>query len=227
MTQSITQGPRGPLAPLVRGLLTLVLGLGLLLNHNLSQVEAKVIEKVVALVNHDIVTLSELRELIIPIQMQLQSMSDPIKREQILKTQTRRALEQLIDQKLLIQQAIKEGVEISDDQVDAHLQSVMTQQGWDEAKLKEYLNSQGITLETLKTQSKDFLLQQMISQRTLMSKVKVSESELKSGYRDYLTESASKKKIEGIHLFLSVPAGSDAAGEAAIKQQALELLNRA
>ena len=227
MTQNITQDLRGRLASAVGSLLSLALCLGLILSQTASQVEAKVIERVVALVNHDIVTLSELRELIIPIQMQLQSMSDPIKRQQILKEQTRRALEQLIDQKLLIQEAIKEGIEISDDQVDAHLQSVMSQQGWDEVKLEEYLTSQGITLATLKAQSKDFLLQQMISQRTLMSKVKVSESELKSGYRDFLTESASKKKIEGIHLFLSVPAGSDAAGEAAVKQQALELLNRA
>jgi peptidyl-prolyl cis-trans isomerase SurA len=189
-------------------------------------VHAELVDRIVAIVNDEIITFSELQELMVPIRMRLQSMSDPIQRTSILRKQSEQALEQLIGQVLLIQQAEEQGIVINDMQTEMHLKNMMTQQGWGEKELQQYLSAQGITRTELKQQSKKFLLQQAVSQRMLVNKTKFSEAELQSAYQDYLTEIGSQVEVVGSHLFLAVPPGSDAAAEAAVKQQANALLLR-
>ena len=187
---------------------------------------ADLIDGIVAIVNDDVITISELRELVMPMKMRLQSVSDPLKRDELLKEQVEAGLEQLIGQRLLLQQAKEQGVEVSDEQIDGHLRSVMGQQGWNEQQLQQYLQAQGMSIEDLKAQSKDFLLQQAISQRTLLPKLKVGDADLQSAYRDFLTEARANYKVEGAHIVIPVSAGADATTEAAAKQQASELLTR-
>ena len=188
---------------------------------------AETVDRIVALVNDSVITLSELEELTIPLQMRMQTIADPVKRSEILAEQTRQALEQLIGQELLVQIAAEQGVTVSDEQVEAHLSNILQQQGWGEAQLQQYLNAQGMTRNALKEQSKKFLVQQTVAQRNLASKLSVTEVELRDLYQTSLSEAKSNVKLEGAHIFLKVPSGSTAAAEAAIKQRASELLQRA
>ena len=217
-----------PASPLKRAALCVTLSLSMVLSPPTHErAAAKVIDRVVAIVNEDVITLSELQELIIPLQMRLQSIADPLKRAELLREQTQQALDQLIGQRLLVQVAREQGVTVSDDQVEGHLQSVMRQQGWGEAELTQYLSAQGMSREDLKAQSRDFLLQQHVTQRNLASKMQVTESDLKSAYQDLLTETKAEARVLGAHIILPVTSGADAADEAATKQLASELLIRA
>ena len=193
----------------------------------LPTASAKEIDRVVAVVNDEIITLSELEELILPMRMRLQSVADPIKREELIREQRQQALEQLIGQRLLLQTARQQGIQVLDEQVEGHLQSVMQQQGWSEDDLRAYLSAQGMTRAALKEQSREFLMQQMVTQRNLATKMSVSEADLESAYRDFVTEAKGEERVEGAHLLLPVPAGSSAADEAATQQRARELLLRA
>lgn len=188
---------------------------------------AETVDRIVALVNDSVITLSELEELTIPLQMRMQTIADPVKRSEILAEQTGQALEQLIGQELLVQIAAEQGVTVSDEQVEAHLSNILKQQGWGEAQLQQYLNAQGMTRNALKEQSKKFLVQQTVAQRNLASKLSVTEVELRDLYQSSINEAKSNLKLEGAHIFLKVPSGSTAATEAAIKQRASELLQRA
>ena len=192
-----------------------------------ASAQAEEVDRIVALVNDSVITLSELEELTVPMMMRLQTISDPVKRSEILTEQTQAALEQLIGQELLVQIANEQGVTVSDEQVEAHLSGILNQQGWGEAELQQYLIAQGMTREALKAQSKKFLVQQSVAQRNLASKLSVTEVELKDAYQSSLSEAKAKLKVEGAHIFLKVVSGSTAAEEAAIKQRASELLQRA
>ena len=188
---------------------------------------AEVVDRIVALVNDSVITLSELEELTIPLQMRIQTIADPIKRAELLREQTQMALEQLIGQELLVQIAEEQGVQVSDEQVEAHLANILRQQGWGEAELQQYLRSQGMTREALKVQSKRMLIQQMVSQRNLASKLSVTEVELRDAYQSSIAEARANVQVEGAHIFLKVPSGSSSAAEASVKQRAEELLFRA
>ena len=205
--------------------LSLILTHGIQSSHS-PPASAEVIDRIVALVNDSVITLSELQELTLPLEMRLQSIPNPLKREQLLREQTQLALEQLIGQRLLLQVAQEQGVTVRDEQIEAHLQGIMRQQGWGEREFKEYLEAQGMTRDAVKSQSRDFLLQQAVTQRNLASKLSMSEIELKDEYRIFLSEAKARTQVEGAHLFLQVAPGSTPAQEAAIKQRAQELLVR-
>ena len=191
-----------------------------------SHAHAELVDRIVAVVNDQVITLSELQKLMIPVYRNLQSMSDPIQRNKILRKQSEEALDQLIGQTLLTQQAEEQGISITDEQTEAYIKSLMNQQGWSEQDLQAYLNAQGMTRAALKEESKKRLMQQTVFQRLLGNKMAVSETELQSAYQDYLTEIGSQVSVVGSHLFLAIPPGSDAAAEAAIKQQATDLMRR-
>ena len=187
----------------------------------------EVVDRIVALVNDSVITLSELEELTIPLQMRIQTIADPIKRTELLREQTSAALEQLIGQELLVQIAAEQGVQVSEEQVEAHLSNILRQQGWGEAELQQYLTSQGMTREALKAQSKKLLVQQMVAQRNLASKLSVTEVELRDAYQSSIAKARANVQVEGAHIFLKVPSGSSSAAQAAVKQRAQELLLRA
>ena len=210
-----------------RALMITALSASLTISSGLKEGQAEVVDRIVALVNDSVITLSELEELMLPLEMRLQSIPDPRKRAQILREQRQIGLDQLIGQRLLLQVAQEQGISVQDEQVEAHLKSIMARQGWDEATFQQYLAQQGIKRETVKAQSRDFLLQQSVAQRNLGNKISVSEIDLQSEYRAFLSEVKSRKQVEGAHLFLQVAAGSTPAVEAAVKQRATELLNRA
>ena len=66
--------------------LSMALSLGLATSALIGPaLDAKVVDRVVAVVNDDVITLSELQELIIPVQMRLQSIADPLKRAELLR----------------------------------------------------------------------------------------------------------------------------------------------
>lgn len=189
--------------------------------------DAEVVDRVVALVNSSVITLSELEELTLPLQMRIQTIADPIKRSELLREQTQAALEQLIGQELLVQIAEEQGLQVSEEQVEAHLANILQQQGWGEAELQQYLRAQGMTRDALKEQSKKFLVQQMVAQRNLAGKLAITEVELRDAYQSSIAEARSNVQVEGAHIFLKVPSGSSSAAEAAVKQRAQELLLRA
>ena len=188
---------------------------------------AEVIDRIVALVNDSVITLSELQELTLPLEMRLQSVPNPLQRAQLLREQTQLALEQLIGQRLLLQVAQEQGVTVKDEQVEAHLQGIMKQQGWGESEFNQYLKAQGMTRDAVKAQSRDLLVQQTVTQRNLANKLSISEIELKDEYRIFLSEAKARTQVEGAHLFLQVAPGSSPAEEASIKQRTQELLVRA
>ena len=68
---------------------------------------ARIVDRVVAVVNDEIVTQSELDEIAASVMRQVDSVPDPVVREQTRQKQLRFALDELIGQKLVSQEAGK------------------------------------------------------------------------------------------------------------------------
>lgn len=188
--------------------------------------QGKVIDRIVAVVNQDVITLSDLEEMSKAVRMQLQSIRDPIKREEIYQEQMKMALDELISQKLLIQEAKNKGFEASDDQIDGYIANIMNQQNSSEAQLQAYLDQQGLTMMDFRTKIAEVITQQITVQSLVGNKANFSEQELKSFYLDYITQSKASYTVEGAHILIPVPVNPDASQESAAKQQTIELIQR-
>ena len=105
-----------------KSLFSFIIALFLLLPLNLP---GEVMERIVALVNDDVITLSELEEVGKPMYDQVRKTSTPSELQGKLKKAREEILERLVESKLLEQEIKKRKIEVPDRDVDSTIQEVM------------------------------------------------------------------------------------------------------
>ena len=188
---------------------------------------ARIIDRVAAVVNDEVITLSEVEDAAALQLRKLVEVKDPVTREQMRQRQLRRSLDELVGHRLMLQEATRAHITISGQDVQRHLDTVMERQKWDDQQLRMYLTSQGLTMAEFRAQVREQLLRQRVIRRFLGGKVNVSEGDLLDYYRQRKTQLATEYELEAAHIVLRVPAGASPEEEAAIRQRARELLARA
>ncbi len=189
--------------------------------------DAEIIDRIVAVVDDEIITLSELEETARPLLAQVDQVADPVTRAQLRDRQLRAALDALVGKKLVAQEAARRNLGVSSTDVDAHLERVRGQQGWTEDQLRLYLSSQGLSMAQFRAEVRENLLRQRVIGAVLGSKVRIGETDLQDYYKEKLTRANTEYEVEAAHIVLTVPAQATEAEESAVRQKATELLQRA
>jgi len=189
-------------------------------------VNAQVIDRIVAVVNSDVLTLSELERATSERLRKASSISDPLARADARQKVLESGLEQMISDTLIEQEARKRQIVIRDKDVNDRIEGMKSQQRWDDATFARYLQSQGMTLSNLKDTIRKQLLNQRIVGMVLGSRVQVSQTELKDYYREKSAQSSTEFEISASHILLKLPANATAADESAVRYRAEELVQR-
>ncbi|HET7290472.1 MAG TPA: peptidylprolyl isomerase [Thermodesulfobacteriota bacterium] len=129
------------------------------------------IDRVVAIVNEDIITLSELRELALSI--------NPTSTEAIDENAV---LQQMIEQKLLEQQADKMGIKVTEAELDASIKQVQQKFGLNDQQMQEVLKKQNLTPESFREQWRLQTLSNKLLESQLKNKIVITEEEIQDYY---------------------------------------------
>lgn len=129
------------------------------------------IDRVVAIVNEDIITLSELRELALSI--------NPTSTEAIDENAV---LQQMIEQKLLEQQADKMGIKVTEAELDASIKQVQQKFGLNDQQMQEVLKKQNLTPESFREQWRLQTLSNKLLESQLKNKIVITEEEVQDYY---------------------------------------------
>lgn len=184
---------------------------------------AGVIDRIVAQVNEEIVTLYELEEAALPFL--IQQGQNP----QLLTNEARRAalleevLEDLVDRILVQQEADKEGVQIAEQEIDQWMAQTRQQQGLTEPQFRQMIAQYGIEYEDYRQIIRDNLLRMRVLQMRARGGG-VSESEVESVYRRRYGADMTERYVEVRHILL-VPDQATG-GEAGARERAAELRER-
>jgi peptidyl-prolyl cis-trans isomerase SurA len=197
-----------------KGLLTLALTclLPLLL---LKISAAKVVERIVAEVNDDIITMSELQAASKSVEAQSGLKPSGSEEKQI----ERKMLDALIDRKLADAEAKRRGIHIEDKEIQAALDNFKKKNNLiDDEALKKALSGAGITMKELKKNIADQLTQERLITVAVGAKAVVNESEVRRFYEE-------KYKGAGAQLHLRIikipfPPGATEAQKETLKQKA-------
>ncbi len=158
---------------------------------------AEIVDRVVAVVNEDLITLSELnsegalhmqkiREEV-PIEQRAEAMSQL--RQQVLTS--------MIDRLLIEQRADKRGIHVSNEEVDMQYFRILEQNNVEEEEFKEKLHQAGLTPEGYKRNLKSQITRQRLLNREVRSKIVISDTQIQLYY---LTEYGLESKEDGIHI---------------------------
>jgi len=166
--------------------------------------ETELIDRIVAVVGGEVITLSELKK------------SSKLARDAPLE----KMLDKLIDEKLIEIAAREQGVEITDDEVKAAVERHIAQMGLGPDKFKELLKQEGLTMEQYREKIRAELMKVKFVKNNVRSEVKVSEEDVLNYYRRNPDQFRTTEQIRLAHIFLPFPMEADSQEREKVKKLA-------
>lgn len=158
---------------------------------------AEIIDRVVAVVNDDLITLSELNS---EGALHLEKVREQVpieQRAEALAQVRQQVLTSMIDRLLIEQRAGKRGIHISNDEVDMQYYRILEQNNVEEADFAEKLKQAGLTPEMYKRNLKSQITRQRLLNREINSKIVISDTQIELYY---LQEYGQESGADGIHI---------------------------
>ena len=163
------------------------------------------LDRIVAVVNEDVILQSELDNAVRSVQQQYASQPGQLPPLNVLQQQV---LDRLILMKLQLQKADDQGIHVSDAQVDQAVAQVAQQNKMTPDQLRTEVERTGQDFASFRQQLADQLTVQQLRQSVVHDAVSVTDSEI-----DNLLASPNYKagEVHLAHIQISIPSGADAA----------------
>lgn len=186
---------------------------GLLFALSLGAEERELVDRIVAIVNEDVVTWSELQEAVGPY---LEGAGPTKQREQLMKD----ALEQLVSDRLLNQQVAEAQITVDDDEVERAIEDICRQNNITREQLRQAVEQRGLAMGQYQEDLKLQLVRLKLIDMKVRSRVVVPESDIR---QEYEAESALETREELVqirHIFLRYDEGAAEAERARVMERA-------
>jgi parvulin-like peptidyl-prolyl isomerase len=153
----------------------------------------EVIDRIAATVNGDVITLSELKEATLSAN---QGPASPQTQGQVL--------EDMIEEKLLEQEAKKLRVQVTEKEIDAAIEGVKTRFNLTDEQMVEVLKKQNLTPQTFREQWRRQLLANKVIGAQVQGQIAVTEDEIKKYYEQNNGKSESIAETKIAHILIPV-----------------------
>lgn len=168
---------------------------------------AEVVDRIVAVVNNEIITLSDLNKAILPYKHNIDaSENSSEKKQELIQTLKRDVLQQLIDRSLSSQEAVKYNIVVSKEDVDSAIHNFMTTNKMDPEELEAALAADGLTLKDYQSKMKKEILQSRLISRAVRSQVIITDTDIKTYYDSHLDAFTGVKKYHLRNILMDAKA---------------------
>jgi peptidyl-prolyl cis-trans isomerase SurA len=166
----------------------------------------RIVDRVVAVVNDDIILESELEQFAAP-QYRGPDPETPEGKKQ-WDEHKHKALDALIDSKLKQQQAVELKLTVTPEEVDRAIEQIKTQNHLEDSQFNEALKAQGFTMESYRKTLRKQILELKVINTAVRARVSVGDDEVRAYYKQNERLMAGDKQA---HLRQIVIATSDGA----------------
>ena len=199
---------------------TLILSLLLPLVFGPLSIHARVLDKVAAKVNSEIITLSVIEERAEILRQKYVGAPISISEQDLLKE----ALNMVIEERLQIQEGKKFGFVIDEDAVDAAMEEIIKKNDLADGQLQEMLKREGRTLKSYKNHIRDQIMVSKITRFEIGNRMKVSEKSIIKYYKENQKEFWQEGKVKARHILFIAERGSSEKIRREKLQQAKKIL---
>ena len=156
---------------------------------------AEVVDRIVAVVNNEIIILSQLNRATEQYKVNIaSSQNSQVQKEALVKQLETDILQQLIDASLTRQEAVKYGIDVDDTDVDRAMDNFKQANNLDQETLERGLAAEGLTLEEYRERLREQILQSMLVNRAVRSKVIITDSDVLKYYEANIDKFSGIKK---------------------------------
>jgi peptidyl-prolyl cis-trans isomerase SurA len=178
----------------------------------------RVVERVVAVVNDEIILDSELEQYAAPNMKSPLDLDTP-EGQKAFEEIKRKHIDELIDDRLIEQQAKEFKLTVSSDKVERAVEEVKKQNNLNDAQFAEALRGQGLTLESYRKSLKKQMLKLEVINMAVRSRVQVSDDEVRAAYQKSDRQYAGDRMAHLREIILKLP--KDATAEELDRKHAL------
>ena len=188
---------------------------------------AEIVDRIVAVVNDEVITLVELNSSIKPYAEKIQSLGYPSEKGQQLLFKVRKdMLDRLIDQKIEDQEIKRSKVEISEEQIDQAIERLKETNYLTDEQIRAALAKDGLTMEEYRNKIKDQILRERLVNLKVKSRIVITKEDIKAYYDKHIEEYGGKQKYHLRNIILKVPLFTDATKKLEIKAKMDEILEK-
>lgn len=166
------------------------------------------VDRIAAVVNDDVITLSEVRAAAKPLERDGQSAAD---RERLYRD----VLDDLIADRLLEQQIRESEVEVTEADLDRAVQDILQQNGITEAQLEQALAARDLSVSQYREDLRVQLQRLKVVDRNVRSKIDIGEREVEEEYQRQVRDEEKRELVRISHIFIPSAGDPEAARAAA------------
>jgi peptidyl-prolyl cis-trans isomerase SurA len=167
---------------------------------------AEVVDRIVAIVNNEVISLYELNKAMQPYIEQVRNSQYPQDVERQLTFEVRgKILNEMINEKLADQELKRQNISVSDKEVDSAIERIKESRAVTDEELRKVLAAQGMTYEEYRQQTEQQILRAKLVNREVRSKIVITEQDIKAYYDQHAEEYTHEKKyhLRNIYVRLS------------------------
>jgi peptidyl-prolyl cis-trans isomerase SurA len=191
-----------------------------------SAIGAEMIDRIVAVVNNDLITLSDLNAHIKPYLEKIHSMGYPPDKEKQMAFKVREdVLNQMIDQKLTDQEIARYKITASDKEVDSAIERVKQNNSLTDEAFRQAIAKEGLTYEEYRKRTKDHILRSTLVNREIKAKVVITQEDIKAYYDAHPEIYGFEEKYRIANVMIKYPEGPDPSIRLQIHQKMENILS--
>lgn len=185
-------------------------------------VEPKLADRIVAVVNDEVITLLELNSRLNQALAQLKQQGTPLPPRAELEKQM---LERLVTNKVQLQQAREMGLRVDDAQLEQALQRIAGNNKMSLAQFRDALQKDGIGFAKFREEIRDEITISRLREREVENKIVISEGEIDNYLASDQTKEA-KEEYQVAHILLRAPESATPDQVQQLKAKAEQVLGR-
>jgi peptidyl-prolyl cis-trans isomerase SurA len=189
-------------------------------------VQAAVADRIVAVVNDEIITLSELNNAFEPYQEKFEASYQGPDREKARSETKLLLLNRMIDDVLMEQESRKTGITVRNEDVTDAINDIRKQRNLSQDEFRKALERDGITLDAFKKDIRNQLMRMKLIRRDIKSRVAVTNEEIGEYYRKHREDYEGKESVRIKQILLALPKEGDPTAKAKLQADAEAIRER-
>ena len=186
---------------------------------------AEVVDRIVALVNDDIITLFDLNLSFKPYEEKIRDLGYSSEKEHKMLFKVREdMLNRLIYQKLQDQEVERLKIKVDESEIDQTIERIKEENFYTDEDLRRSLVNEGLTMEEYRARMKEQILRTKLINVNVRSKVVITKEDITSYYQNHLEKYGGKKKYHLYNIIIKVPQYADDREKDSIKSRMDEIL---
>ena len=181
------------------------------------------LDRVVAVVNQDVVLASQLDSLILKVQRDAAAHNQPLPEYGQLRKQ---ALDRLIGESLVVQLADRQGLKVSDTQLDQTLASIAAEQKMSIDQLKQEAAADGLSEAQFREQIRREMLMGEVRRNQMRQRINISDQEVQQVVKLMQTQGSKEQQYHVGHIMLALSSSADADEQARVTAKAEQILQQ-